>query len=635
MNQPALIKRLIILLCLAFPAVAGAQHLLDKKLAFFSVNKASSEEALLQLGELGNVHFSYKTDILEPGQTVSLSAENKTVSQLLRLLFKEKYEYAEHQDFIIITKRNSYYIITGQISDKETGKPLDSVMVSSSLNGLFALSNKDGIFQLKIPVGYPMGYIVLKKELYLDVFIDITKASDHELAVQMQAVKPFELMPVTTLAREAGKHGHILANPFYNTSKRSSGFEAAGIFNSNTGNAYNFQIAGAVNIVGKSLKGVQVAGLHNLVIDSTSGIQVSALVNKTEGPVNGMQIAAVNHAGKLRGVQIGLINITDSSDGYSIGLLNFVRNAGGYHSLSLFASDLMNTNLAVKLGNAKLYTVFMAGMNIVRGKRLYAAGIGLGHDILLTDKLAILTEANYQAVNAGSWDNRLLQLKSSLNLRLRKGVSFFAGPVFYHYTNGQGNTVEGYKNMQAAGYKAVRSWTGWQAGITSTNLLWSPGKQYVCADDNWSIQAGAGGGISFDVFDAAEWASVDLRVQKGIKDYDMVLMFTAGLNHRFNRSSAINDITALYTPGTTDYIAKLGLKVFVIRRFYVAAELGSTLNKVARKIYNEDKITNRRRFLWSPSIGWMVGRKWDISARIESVHTPLLLRCAYTLWKSR
>lgn len=631
----SLLQRTIILLCLLLPVMAGAQHLLDKKLAYFTVDKTTPEEALRQLGEQGHVHFSYKTDILQTGHTISLAAQNKTIAQLLHLLFKDAYEYTEQQDFIIVAKRTSYYIVSGRITDNETGNALDSVLISSSSGIFSALSDQDGAFRLTIPVCYPVDYLTLKKELYVDVFAEINKAADKTVQVQMQPVQVHELTPVITLAQQGNNAGRMAINPLYNIRKQSTRLEAGGIFNVTGGNAYNLQFAGAVNIVGKSLKGVQIAGIHNLVLDSANGMQLSALVNKTGGPVKGVQLAAMNYAGKLKGVQIGLINISDSSEGYSIGLLNFVRNATGYHSLSLFSSDLMNTNLAVKLGNARLYTVFTAGMNILPGKKLLAAGIGLGHDILLSKKLAIATEASYHAVNAGSWDNRLLQFKSSLNVQVIKGYNLFAGPVFYHYTNAQGDAIDGYKNMHVSGYKASRSWVGWQAGITASDLLWSAGKQYVHAENSWSVQAGVGGGVSFDVFDAAKWTSADIRVQKGIDAYNITLMFTAGMNHRFNRVSAVSDNTGLYTPGTTDYFAKLGLKIFVIRKFYVAAELGSTINKVPEKIFNTPEISNKRRFLWAPSIGWLVGQRIDISARVESVHTPLLLRCGYTLWKNR
>jgi hypothetical protein len=620
---PCTLRRILLSCWLTIPLVAGAQHLLDKQIPSFSIAQRSPEDALRQLGQCSNVHFSYKTDLLQPEHTISLSAENRTIGQLLHLLFKDDFEYIEQQDFVIVVKRSSYYIISGHIADKATGLPMDSVQISSSNGVISAFSNKQGLFRLKVPVCYPVSYVLMEKDFYVDTFVRINNPADKDIEAQMQPVAIPELLPVVTTAHSEDKRKKPgLQSVLFNIRRRSTRFEASGIFNVNEHNAYNFQLAGAVNVVGRSLKGVQIAGIHNLVMDSTAGVQLSGLVNKTEGPVNGVQIAAVNHARKLRGVQVGVINIADSSEGYSIGLLNFVRNASGYHSLSLFTSDLMTTNLELKLGNNKLYTVFLAGMNMVPGQKLYSAGVGLGHDVLLGSRLTIATEASYQAVNAGSWDNRLFQLRSSLNLRIRKGLTLFAGPSFNHYTNSQDNTAPGYKYMGIALYKGSKEWLGWQAGITSADLLWSSGKQYVHKEKGWALQAGLGGGFSFDDFNEAKWFSADLRLQRGIIDNTMAIMLTAGVNHRLSRSTDFIDPSGkgfLASPGITDVKLLLGLKIFVVRKFYAAAELGIA----------------GRRMIWSPSVGWAIGHRLDLSARIESANAPMLLRLAYTLWRSR
>ncbi|HXO76653.1 MAG TPA: hypothetical protein VN824_15480, partial [Puia sp.] len=75
------------------PLLAEAQHLLDKTVPVFSVHRVVAETALRRLGDQGKVRFSYRSDILQAGQLLSLTAENKTVSQLLHLLFGDDYEY--------------------------------------------------------------------------------------------------------------------------------------------------------------------------------------------------------------------------------------------------------------------------------------------------------------------------------------------------------------------------------------------------------------------------------------------------------------------------------------------------------------------------------------------------------------
>jgi hypothetical protein len=635
MTRPLL--SILLLTWFALPQAVTAQHQLEKKIPFFSVHKASPEEALRRLGEQGGVHFSYKTDILQEGNSVSVSAANSSIGQLLHLLFHDEYEYGEQQDFIIVTRRSSYFIIKGHVTDKATGKAMDSVLVATPYRAFATLTDQAGAFRLKIPVTHPLDHIVLMKEFYRDVFIQLKNTGDREIDVQMQAAAVHELPPVTSEAAAEGNAKAVRAHPLFNIRRGSTGFEAGGIFNFNEGNAYNFQLAGALNIVGKSMKGVQVAGIHNLVMDTAKGLQIAGLVNKADGPVKGIQLAAVNHAHKLKGLQIGVINIADSSDGVSIGLLNFVRNAGGYHSLSLYATDIANTNLAFKLGNARLYTVFMAGMNVTPGRRLYTLGIGLGNDILIGNRVAISTEASFQGINAGSWDNRLLQAKTALNVRILKGFSLFAGPTFNYYTTSQQEIPPGYKGLGITGYKESRRWIGWQAGITAADLLWPEGKQYVYREKKWSVQAAMGGGLSYDTDNRAEWISGDIRVQRAVVDNSILVMLTTAVNHRFVRREHYYNINwgpyGDTSQAVTNYALKAGLKVFVIRKFYAAAELGVVSSETPVR-YSNSETDRKMRMLLSPSLGWLIGQRWDISARIENIQAAMFLRLGYTLWKS-
>ena len=60
-----------------------------------------------------------------------------------------------------------------------------------------------------------------------------------------------------------------------------------------------------------------------------------------------------------RGFQFGLVNVAKHDDGESFALVNIIGN--GIHDVSLFATDIMVTNIGVKLGGRHLYTNFIAG----------------------------------------------------------------------------------------------------------------------------------------------------------------------------------------------------------------------------------------------------------------------------------
>lgn len=300
------------------------------------------------------------------------------------------------------------------------------------------------------------------------------------------------------------------------------GFEAAGIFNISKGNVRYVQVAGCFNLVGGSAQGVQASGLLNSVLGDSKGIQVSGLVNDVRGNTKSVQAAGIfnhvrenasgvqaggilnivskdmngfqaagalnivsksfrgvqvagllNYAKQMNGVQIGLINISDQSDGYSIGLLNFVKN--GYHKISLFTDETINTNISLKLGNDKLYSILMAGKNFSDTAKIEYLGAGMGHDILLNKRFSISTEATAQFLRLknGDYTNLLARGKVNFQFKIFEGLSIFAGPVYSIYNSSapEGSSGAGYKQHIAPSNahtinSHTKGWLGWNAGIT-------------------------------------------------------------------------------------------------------------------------------------------------------------------------
>ena len=172
-------------------------------------------------------------------------------------------------------------------------------------------------------------------------------------------------------------------------------------------------------------------------------------------------------------MQIGLINIADSSDGYSIGLFNYVRK-GGIHKLSLYTNEFMNTNLAIKTGNRKLYSILMGGMNISNSEKMISFGFGLGHEFTLSRSFSLSAEISSHSVYRGTWDYYNLLEKFNLNLtwQLSKNIAIFAGPSFNIYISDQPAAVAGYKydlpykNKNFDLGNTVNGWIGFSAGIS-------------------------------------------------------------------------------------------------------------------------------------------------------------------------
>lgn len=253
------------------------------------------------------------------------------------------------------------------------------------------------------------------------------------------------------------------------------GVQVSGVMNNISGSADGIVVAGVYNGVRDEVTGTQISGVANITRNDVNGTQISGVVNYAEKEVNGFQFSGVfNYAKTLHGVQVGLINIADSSDGCALGLFNFSKR--GYHKISLFANDITHLNLSYKTGNAKLYTIFIGGLNIDTSKKAYTFGIGLGHDFVLDKKKrwTVSAEATMQHIYLGSWDHShfIYRFAPSIHYRLNKLFSIYAGPALAMFESPGITPVEGYKTSVIPGetlFKAgtnLQGWISWQAGIT-------------------------------------------------------------------------------------------------------------------------------------------------------------------------
>ncbi len=253
-----------------------------------------------------------------------------------------------------------------------------------------------------------------------------------------------------------------------------SGYQAAGIANVVSGNLNGVQTAGVTNIVSRNIEGIQIAGVGNVASGQVKGLQIAGLGNIASRKFKGTQIAGVfNYAKNFNGLQIGLINFADSTAGTSIGLLNISKN--GYKKLSFFSNDLVNANVAVKTGNANLYTLLIAGVNYSDTAKIETIGIGFGHDFKFSNHLAIETEMITQYLHLGNWDyaNILMRFQANLEIKLFKGFAIFGGPSYAYYNSDapMGSSEKGYKqNIVPAKHHKFsgnnQGWWGWNVGVT-------------------------------------------------------------------------------------------------------------------------------------------------------------------------
>ena len=252
-----------------------------------------------------------------------------------------------------------------------------------------------------------------------------------------------------------------------------NGVQVGGVMNTVSGTVSGVQIGGVLNGVKNNFSGVQIAGALNLNNSDFEGIQIAGAVNLTRHTFKGVQIGVFNYAGKAEGFRVGLVNVADSSSAYSLGLINWVNK--GYHKISISTNEITNTNITFKTGNSKLYTIYSGSINFSPNEKVYAGGLGLGHDFIFSNKLSLSAEVSSKYVYLGRIEdlNLLNRFESNFQVRLFKPITLFAGPaynVFYRKIPGTRPVEEGFKaditpKSHRQFSKTASGWLGWSAGI--------------------------------------------------------------------------------------------------------------------------------------------------------------------------
>ena len=346
----------------------AAQNLLNRTVSIEAKQQPLSK-VLNTISKQGNFYFSYLSTILPQDSLVSISVKNKSVKQVLDMLFDGDYLYKESGNYIILLRKSSgqvYYLISGVVTDRNTGQRLPNASVYERQQLISTLTNNDGYFRLRLKDRYPTAAISVSKDLYADTSLLLTTGYDQEVEVsiapatyQLKTVditaqvektwfgkvflssrqkltslnigafladKPYQV----SLTPGLGTHGKMSGQVVNKFSFNMVGGYAAGVDGLEIGTVFNIvkndmqhvQVAGLINVVGGKTNGVQIAGFHNNVLDSMKGLQVAGFSNITEGSMRGVQMTgAIGQVYRnMNGVQVqGLAGITrGSTNGWQV-----------------------------------------------------------------------------------------------------------------------------------------------------------------------------------------------------------------------------------------------------------------------------------------------------------------------------
>jgi hypothetical protein len=616
-----------------------AQSLMSKSVSINAKNQRL-DDVLSEISHKAGFQFSYNGKAVPNDSSVNVLANNQTVSNTLKQLFGDKYEYEERRNYIIITPAllrlsfvntdvttdNNNYSVSGLVVDVKTGERLMNTSVYEKEQLVSTLTDEHGYFKLKLRsstlnqvrltasrVSYRdtslnlLNTVVISKRSRGRMFQNdgndveatslgtlFTTAAQRIQSLNIQdffAKRPFQLSITPGLSTHGLLTSQVInkfsLNIIGGYTAGVDGVELAGLFNINRGSSRYFQIAGIFNLVGGSLTGLQIAGVNNRALDSLKGVQVAGFINKSESQVSGLQLSAIsNEARILKGVQIGLVNIADTSKGVSIGLINIIRN--GFYRLSMSTSSVMMTNFSFTSGTADLYTIIHAGVDFGSRSPTYAMGIGLGHDFVFSKKFFASASINYQLMGADfRFNDKLIQGKLFLNTQISKKLSVFAGPVYNVYKPQWAETSVPYNGTFGPWNDAelVKNYKekslGWEVGIALRSAFKAAPKIKYDTQD-WYIGLAGLGGI--DIKSTERVFGTEFFMQR---DFNGGVAATFSVGYMQHLARPRSDYY-YWNPGTismgyydeNNYKSipiKAGMRSYTGKRLFFSGELGAQL----------------------------------------------------------
>jgi carboxypeptidase-like protein len=179
------------------------QNLLSKSISL-DVNRQRLDNVLEILSNKGDFYFSYNSKIVKKDSLVSVSVRNKTVREILSLLFNSTYEFKESGNYVIIRKapirmtmvtnkvavEEKMYSVSGYVFDEQSGVAINDASVYEKKQLASALTDDAGYFKLKLKSSKAStATITISKEFYEDTSILIEPRHNQELTITMTPVE--------------------------------------------------------------------------------------------------------------------------------------------------------------------------------------------------------------------------------------------------------------------------------------------------------------------------------------------------------------------------------------------------------------------------------------------------------------
>lgn len=214
---------IVALLLCSYCTVYG-QSVLNRSVTL-EVNRQRLDQVLEIISNKADCYFSYSSSVVKKDSLVSLSVRNKSLKEVLAMLFNNSFEFRESGTYIIIRKapirmtmitkkaelEDKIYTVSGYVYDEHSDAAIPDASVYEKKLLASALTNEAGFFKLKLKSSKASSAtLTVSKEFYEDTSVLIQPGRSQELSITLMPLQLFNdvvtISPEDYLSPDSVKH---------------------------------------------------------------------------------------------------------------------------------------------------------------------------------------------------------------------------------------------------------------------------------------------------------------------------------------------------------------------------------------------------------------------------------------------
>jgi len=196
-------------------AQSGHDKILEQKLTVEATGE-TLDEVLAQISEQAGINFSYDPSLLDTDWEVRASFINRSLSEVLNQLLGSEFAFYVLDNQLIIRLREEdeeapveiekYRILRGILIDAELKVPIPYASISVLNRNFGTITNRDGVFELKIPPKYQHEQLVFSCMGYAqrvinpdgltsdDIRLSLEPVDIRLSEIKVRAIRPMEVL---------------------------------------------------------------------------------------------------------------------------------------------------------------------------------------------------------------------------------------------------------------------------------------------------------------------------------------------------------------------------------------------------------------------------------------------------------